>query len=876
MEQALVVMAGAMLVLEAVRAPRPGSRFLLIGGLVLTFYAQHRLLNGDVEAGRAIYVAGAALLIGYAVVSRRQADPALAPGRWLGFRRWELLAALGVLVLAGLFRFWRIGAYPYGIEGDENSWSIESLFMAQTGEHVRFAEYHWNCVPMSFLMERPFFWIFGYDFMSPRYEVAFFSFISMVPFYLTARRLGGAWVGLIAALLLAVSIPDTAAARVAHVEAHPQIWVIMTIFLLVLALDLRNPLVFLLAGASALGGILTYETFYPVTVVAAAVYVVYLLRARLPAWRGAVNALALALPSILVATRVRDYMDSRRPYHSEAWSLHKGDASGLFDMAWVALTWAGERIEGLVTLIFFRQPRDFLIVRDGSLTNAALVPLFVLGLVVVVSRIRRLETSVIGIWLAVGFLVPTALGDPSLRVVYSGLPAFYLVCAVGVVFLGSRLLSGANLALPGLRRLSPVLLVAPLGAVFFATLVVANWHIYFHEIEDPTDNRVQREVVDTVSSLAKEGYFIILPYLANHFDELEVETESIHLSVASHTGLDEAAAHYQLVEFPDLVQALTAAKDAGQAPAVVHDRNRGVEDTERQDSLQQALRCYPAAEVRSGPFFDVYAYSRDTVAQEECYGAPPPAALSPEEAVAPGTPLVLRWRSEARRQTAYRLLLERHRPEVLFIEAEDFSNLSGWGPDTRFASGTTGRGYLADTAATGVAAHTVTLPADGEYYVWVRSYRRVPDRSQNYVMVDGHSWLYSERQGPDSLNRWVWDKVGPTSLLAGEHTVALSRQPDPGGSMQMFVDSLVLTTDPGFDPAADSAWQPVVDTGIVPSDTASFTVDGAALAEGEYRWRVQVFDGDLLVAADGSVGMWSDAREFRVVTGSTATGESGG
>jgi hypothetical protein len=876
MEQALVVMAGAMLVVEAVRARRPSSRFLLIGGLVLTFYAQYRLLDADIEAGRAIYLAGAALLVGYVIASRQQGDAALAPGRWLGFRRWELLAAVGVLVLAGAFRFWRIGAYPYGIEGDENSWSIESLFMARTGEQIRFAEYHWNCVPMSFLMERPFFWIFGYNFMSPRYEVAFFSFISMVPFYLTARRLGGAWVGLMAAFLLAVSIPDTAAARVAHVEAHPQIWVIVTVFLLVLALDLRNPLVFGLAGASALGGILTYETFYPVAVAAAAVYVVYLLRARLPAWRGAVNALALALPSILVATRVRDYMDSRRPYHSEEWSLHKADASGLFDMAWVALTWAGERIEGLLTLVFFRQPRDFLIVRDGPLTNAALVPLFVLGLLVVVSRIRRLEMSVVGIWLAAGFLVPTALGDPSLRVVFSGLPAFYLVCAVGVVYLGSRLLSGANLALPGLRRLSPVLFVASLGAIFFATFAAANWRIYFHEIKDPTDNRVQREVVDTVSSLAQQGQFIILPYLPNHFDELEVETEAVHLTVASHTGLDEASDHYQYVEFQGLVQALTAAKEAGRAPAVIYDKNRGAQDTERQESLQQALRCYPAAEVRSGQFFDVYAYSRDTVGQEECYGAPPPAALSPEETVAPGTPLVLRWRSEVRRQTAYRLLLERHRPEAIFIEAEDFGNLNGWGPDTRFAPETTGQGYLADTAASGIAAQTVTVPANGEYYVWVRSYRRVPDASRNYVAVDGHSWLYSQRQDPGFLNRWVWDRVGPTNLLPGEHTVALTRQPDPGGSMQMFVDSLVLTTDPGFDPVADSPWEPVIDTGIVLSDAGSLTVNGAALAEGEYRWRVQVFDGDLLVAADGSVGMWSDDRDFRVAADSTAVGGSGG
>jgi hypothetical protein len=876
MEQVLIAMAGAMLVLEAVRSPRPRSRFALIGGLVLAFYAQHRLLDADIQAGRAIYLVGAALLLAYVIASRRRTDAALAPGRWLGFRRWEILAFLGVLVIAGAFRFWRIGAYPYGIEGDENSWSIESLFLALSGEHARFAELHWNCVPTSFLMERPFFWIFGYNFMSPRYEIAFFSFISMIPFYLTARRLGGAWVGLIAVLLLAVSIPDAAAGRDAHVEAHPQIWVIMTMFLLVLALDSRNPLVFGLAGVSALAGVLTYVTFYPIVAVAAVVYVLYLLRARLPAWLGVANALALALPSILAAKAVRDYLDTRRPLDSAPWSAHKGNASGLHDMTWVVLTWVGERIEGLLRLIFFHQPADFLIVRNGPLTNAALVPLFVLGLIVVVSCMQRLEMSIVGIWVAAGFLVPSALGNPVLRVVYSGLPAFYLVCAVGIVFLASRLLTSPNLALPGLRNLPPVLLVAPLGAVFLATLVGANWWIYFHKIEDPTTNRQIREEVDTVASLAKEGHFIILTYLPNHIDALEVEEDGFRLMVARYTGLAEASDHYQYVQFPELVQALSAAKEAGRAPAIVYDKGLGARDEERYGPLQQALRCYPSAALRIGQFYDVYAYSSDALNQEYCYGAPPPTALSPGEVVTPGAPLLLRWSSEARQQTAYRLLLERRRPDVLFIEAEDFASLKGWAPDTRYVAGATGRGYLTDTAPGGTGAQTVTLPADGEYYLWVRSFRRLPDQSQNYLTVDGQSWLYSERQSSDFLNRWVWDRVGPVRLKAGEHTVSLSRKLDPKVVMGMFVDSVVLTTDPRFDPATESPWETVVDSGIISSDATSFAVDGAAILEGDYRWRVQVFDGDLLISADGSLGVWSDSREFRALTSPASASQGGG
>jgi hypothetical protein len=85
--------------------------------------------------------------------------------------------------------------------------------------------------------------------------------------------------------------------------------------------------------------------------------------------------------------------------------------------------------------------------------------------------------------------------------------------------------------------------------------------------------------------------------------------------------------------------------------------------------------------------------------------------------------------------------------------------------------------------------------------------------------------------------------------------------------MQMFVDSVVLTTNPQFDPATGSSWETVVESGITSSDATSFAVDGAAIVEGDYRWRVQVFDGDLLVSADGSVGVWSDAKEFRAASG---------
>jgi hypothetical protein len=871
MEQALLVAAAAMLLVEAVRARRPRLSFALIGGLLLMLYAQHRLLNNAVEAGRILYLAGAAVIVAYLVVSRKRSDPALGPGRWLGFRRWEVAAFLVVLVVAGVFRFWHIGAYPYGIEGDENNWGIESLFLGQSGERPRFAAYHWAFLPVSFLMERPFFWLFGYNFMSPRYEVAFFSFISTIPFYLMARRLGGPWVGLVASLLLAFSISDTAASRVGLVEGHPKFWVILTMFLIVLALDLRHPLAFALAGASVFGGVLTYETFYPIVVVVGLVFLLHLVRRRSPVWLNAANGLALAIPLILIASNVRTYMDSRRGYHSVEWTLHKGDASGLLDLSWAAITYAGEKLEGLLRLIFVRQPPDFLIIRNGPLTNAALVPFFVLGLLVVVSRIRRVETSVIALWLAVSFLMPTATRDPLLRTVYSGLPAFYLVTAIGMVFLAQRLFADPNWALPVLRAVPPFLIVAPLVVAFGAATMVVNWRVYFHELVDPADRQQQRELVNMVSSLTAEGHMLILPIRPYHSDELEIETDAVRVTVASHTGFAQAEEHYEYVAFEDLVQAITRSRQAGQEPAILYDKRLEPEDSQPQDAIDQVLSCYPSAEVRQGRFYDAYVYSRDALNSEACYGAPQPTPLSPGQSVPLGTPLVLSWQSEARQQTGYGVLLERRRPDVIFVEAEDFAHLNGWTVDVRFAPGFSGRGFLVDPFTTAEATHEVTVPREGEYYLWIRSYRRVVDRSKNFVSVDGHSWLFSDLAQSVPLNQWAWSRIGPVWLSGGTHSIGLRREPDPDVFMQMFVDSLVLTTDLQFDPATGSPWDTVVDSGIISSDATSFAVDGAAILEGEYRWRVQVFDGDLLVSADGSTGLWSEPKGFEVVPAGTVT-----
>ena len=101
---------------------------------------------------------------------------------------------------------------------------------------------------MSFWMETPFQWALGPGLLPGRIEVISFSILASFIFYLLVRELFDVPTALVAALLLAVALPDLSASRTAAVETHLKIWAILPMFGLAVALRTRRPWHFFLTG----------------------------------------------------------------------------------------------------------------------------------------------------------------------------------------------------------------------------------------------------------------------------------------------------------------------------------------------------------------------------------------------------------------------------------------------------------------------------------------------------------------------------------------------------------------------------------------------------------------------------------------------------
>ena len=86
-------------------------------------------------------------------------------------------------------------------------------------------------------MQTPFHKLFGPSIFIARFEVAFFSIIATLLFYLFLRRITNIPLALLSAWLLSASIFDISASRLANVESHVKLWPILTLLLLAWAIN---------------------------------------------------------------------------------------------------------------------------------------------------------------------------------------------------------------------------------------------------------------------------------------------------------------------------------------------------------------------------------------------------------------------------------------------------------------------------------------------------------------------------------------------------------------------------------------------------------------------------------------------------------------
>ncbi len=778
----------------------------------------------------------------------------MAPVRW-GWRR-ELPLVVLVLALAGFTRFYRIGDIPYGIEGDEAKWTVEAATLAVDGQKVLDAGYHSFWLPVSFALQAPFHHLLGPGIRAARIAVACLSLLATAVFYWLVRQVVNTPVALIATFLLAVSVVDVSASRLALVEAHVKLWAILAPALALAAWQRRSTLLFLACGGVLALGLLTYETFAPLVGVV-------LVFAGAKAWgeradwrRWAEHLSALLLPLILVAPRFITYLQGRAEYYALP-------RRGLADPPLVGLA------RGLAEVLynFYRQTTgDFLIVQSGPIISPVLVPLLVIGLAYALGHIRRRNYLLPVAWFLLVLLpVPVLLRAPYVRILYPGLPAIYSLVAMalwGLTWeLGRRAMKDGEWGTEDgsasvLHPLSSVILVLALAA-----LGLYDWNTYLHEVQDPPERQARRELADLVGESARAGEVIYGPYYSEIEDTLYAEGALLRFIVRSQAGPDAPDRLLRLLPFEAALADLSV-RGARAGPVVVlHDTFTPFHTAERQAFAATLERCYPGVERAAGRFFAVYRLRTTALATPACGGARITWLTPQGVAFLAGRPAQLSWQVEGRAPTTARVVCERLLPGVVRLEAEDFVKLGGWMDETRNASGYGGRAFVVDDVSA-QAVFTATIEEAGEYHVWVRWYRPASGGPAAMLGIGDRMLPFG---AAEEIGRWVWEPLGSLSLPAGPLVLALSRETPPGQPyVPLLVDALLLARDPAFNPAHQEEWVGVADSGEQPvGPEASYTYVFTG-GPGAYRCRVRAFAGDWLVDSRGQRGAGSDWLYFSI------------
>jgi hypothetical protein len=116
----------------------------------------------------------------------------------------------------------------------------------------------------------------------------------------------------------------------------------------------------------------------------------------------------------------------------------------------------------------------------------------------------------------------------------------------------------------------------------------------------------------------------------------------------------------------------------------------------------------------------------------------------------------------------------------------------------------------------------------------------------------------------------MWLEMSSLRLGAGIHTVHMARpiqEPAPG-TLALFVDTIILSGDPAFDPLKESEWLPFIELheDVAPS-TSSGTFEYTGFPVGTYRCWAALLDNERLLDQSAQVGAKSNLLELTVPAG---------
>jgi hypothetical protein len=131
-------------------ATLPGAGWLILLAL-LAAIGQFVINRDNLLAGGLIYFAAGAMTFAWAMRRPESARAALSPGTLSSRAKW-VLAAL-VILIAVSARFYDAGNKPYGLEGDETKWVMQSYFSTVLDVPRGDFGHHFKYQPVSFYLQ---------------------------------------------------------------------------------------------------------------------------------------------------------------------------------------------------------------------------------------------------------------------------------------------------------------------------------------------------------------------------------------------------------------------------------------------------------------------------------------------------------------------------------------------------------------------------------------------------------------------------------------------------------------------------------------------------------------------------------------------------
>ncbi|MFH2102650.1 MAG: glycosyltransferase family 39 protein [Chloroflexota bacterium] len=756
-------------------------------------------------------------------------------------RRLEILFLVGLLALTAYTRLYAFPAVPYGIEGDEAKWTSEAVNVMLDGHIDTSGEYHRDALPVSFYMQAIFHRILGASIFAARLEVILFSIAGTLIFYWLIRQIAPTPLAGIAAFLLACSIFDISASRLANVESHVKFWPILTLALLAVAIRAPRWQVYLLAGMALAFGVLTYDTVWPLLLIMLLLACVEIFSRELEFRKKTIHLAALIFPVLLALPLVIPYAVSRFGYYDIA---NKG---------WSVNLWAtfADNFSNVISSWFYSASPDFIYNRNGPLLNAALLPWLAMGFIAALFAIRRRVAGWNLAWaLFIIFPVPILTSSPLGRVYYPALPAVYALVALGMYIFWmeiSRMLNHWKVV------------VAALSVAAFFWLPLLNLYIYFNEVADPQDRQIRREIGEIAGVAGGLDSLILLPTIPNADEPLNNEHQIIELYLHRNLPSDRVPSGYQHVPYDDFLASIQSDFSEWEFLEIILDKSTPNQRAERDLVAATLLECFPNGRLTAGVHFDRYTLDVSARNHTNCL----PVDLSIETILAYPYPSLV-WSLSDGYGSQLRVYCDRELEQLAWVEAERFNPGPGWKTETAFVNGWYGSGFLMDSYPSQYANYPTSFPTDRIIYTWIRYYKRVVDTEPALFTLDDQTIPFANIP-IEKVNTWIWERIGPYLIRSDTQNWILSRpyQSDPSRFMSLFIDSVVFSADASFNPMTSATQESIPEFRFSLSNSSNGEVT-LPLPPGRYRCHAEIDSPLPLVDTFGNSSLPSNTVEFEV------------